>query len=41
MFIRLSYEPEAERQQEAPQADASDKAEAEGKIEEAATQRKR
>jgi hypothetical protein len=37
MFIRLSYESEAERQQEAPQADASDKAEAEEKIEEAAT----
>jgi endonuclease/exonuclease/phosphatase (EEP) superfamily protein YafD len=37
MFIRLSYEPEAERQQEAPEADASVKAEAEEKIEEAAT----
>jgi hypothetical protein len=32
MFIRLSYEPEAERQQEAPQADASDEVEAEEKM---------
>jgi hypothetical protein len=37
MLIRLSYEPQAVRQQEEPQADASDKAEAEEKIEEAAT----
>ena len=37
MLIRLSYEPEAERQQEEPQADASDQAEAEEKLEEAAT----
>ena len=35
MFIRLSYEPEAERQQTEPQADTADKAEAEEKIEEA------
>jgi len=41
MFIRLSYDSEAERQQEAPEADASDKAEAEKKIEEAATDGKR
>ena len=41
MFIRLSYEPEAERQQEAPQTRASDRVEAEEKIEEAATERKR
>src|ERR1044072_6491852 len=41
MFIRLSYEPEAERQQKAPQADASDKAEADEKIEEAGTDGKR
>jgi endonuclease/exonuclease/phosphatase (EEP) superfamily protein YafD len=40
MFIRLSYEPEAERQQKVPQADALDKIEAEEKIEEAATARK-
>jgi endonuclease/exonuclease/phosphatase (EEP) superfamily protein YafD len=37
MLIRLSYEPQAERQQEEPRADASDKAEAEEKLEEAAT----
>jgi endonuclease/exonuclease/phosphatase (EEP) superfamily protein YafD len=41
MFIRLSYEPEAERQQGAPQAHASDQAEAREKIEEASTERKR
>src|SRR4030095_2295488 len=41
MFIRLSYEPEAERQQGAPQAHASDEAEAREKIEEASTERKR
>lgn len=41
MFIRLSYEPEAERQQEAPQPDAGDEAQAAEKIEEASTQRSR
>ncbi|HEX5606477.1 MAG TPA: endonuclease/exonuclease/phosphatase family protein [Candidatus Binatia bacterium] len=37
MFIRLSYEPEAERQQQAPQTHPSDEVEASEKIEEAAT----
>ena len=39
MFIHLSYEPEAQRQQKAPEADASDETEAAGKIAEASTQR--
>jgi endonuclease/exonuclease/phosphatase (EEP) superfamily protein YafD len=38
MFIRLSYEPEAERQQEAPQANTSDEAEAREKIDEASAE---
>ena len=41
MFIRLSDEPEAERQQEAPQPDAGDEAQAAEKIEEASTQHSR
>jgi endonuclease/exonuclease/phosphatase (EEP) superfamily protein YafD len=41
MYIRLSYEPEAQRQQKAPEAHASDEAQAAEKIEEASTQRKR
>jgi endonuclease/exonuclease/phosphatase (EEP) superfamily protein YafD len=41
MFIRLSYEPEAAHQQEAPQPDADDEAQAAEKIEEASTQRSR
>jgi hypothetical protein len=41
MYIRLSYEPEARRQQEPPEAHASDEAHAAEKIEEASTQRKR
>jgi endonuclease/exonuclease/phosphatase (EEP) superfamily protein YafD len=41
MYIRLSYEPEARRQQEPPDAHASDEAHAAEKIEEASTQRKR
>ena len=41
MFIRLSYEPDAARQQKAPQAEASDEAEAEEKIAEARPSGKR
>ena len=39
MYIRLSYEPEAERRQEAPPSDSADEAEAEEKIEEASDRR--
>lgn len=41
MYISLSYEPEARRQQAPPEAHASDEAHAAEKIEEASTQRKR
>jgi endonuclease/exonuclease/phosphatase (EEP) superfamily protein YafD len=40
MYIHLSYEPEAQRQQKAPEAHASDETQAAEKIEEASTQRK-
>lgn len=39
MYIRLSYEPEAQRQQKAPEAGASDETQATEKIEEASAQR--
>ena len=41
MYIRLNYEPEAQRQQKPPEAHASDEAQAAEKIEEASTQSKR
>jgi endonuclease/exonuclease/phosphatase (EEP) superfamily protein YafD len=40
MYIRLSYEPEAKRQQKPPEADAADHAEAAETIEAAATEPK-
>lgn len=39
MYIRLSYEPEAQRQQKAPEAQPSDETQAAEKIAEASTQR--
>jgi endonuclease/exonuclease/phosphatase (EEP) superfamily protein YafD len=38
MYIRLSYEPEARRQQQAPQSDAADEARAAEKISKAESQ---
>ena len=40
MFIRLSYEPEAQHQQEAPETELADEVDAAEKIAEAATRRK-
>jgi endonuclease/exonuclease/phosphatase (EEP) superfamily protein YafD len=40
MFIRLSYEPEAQHQQEAPEVEPADELDAAEKISKAATQRK-
>lgn len=41
MYIRLSYEPEARREQKAPEADAVDESQATEKIEEASADHKR